>query len=207
MCKMSKLPIQKLFVATGLLVLAACNSSTGGNTTDTLGVSGNSSDPETDAAVELENLRAFCPKSVVRAGTETLRRFSDGVSAEDPDALNSLRFQATITEAVRECNYSPTMLNIRVGVAGRAINGPVGETGSFETPIRIAVTNGVEVQYSQLHNIVVTIPPGRTNATFRFVDNNVNIPIPDKRNLVIYVGYDEGPSDDEKPKKKLQPVN
>ena len=198
-------PVTRLILFSGLVsVLAACNASTGNKTQDALDLSGSASQGEQeDQALDL---RAFCPKTVLRGGTETLRLYADGVKKEDPGSLNSLRFQSTITEVVRECNYRTDMLNMRVGIAGRAINGPTGETGNFQTPVRIAVTRGDEVLYSQLHQIPVTIAEGRTNGSFRFVDSNVNVPIPDKPNLVVYVGYDEGPYETPK-KKKLEPVN
>ena len=198
-------PVTRMVLLSGLvLVLAACNASTGNKAQDTLDVSGNAS--QADQEDQAVDLRAFCPKTVLRAGTETLRLYADGVKKEDPGSLNSLRFQSTITEVVRECNYRTDMLNMRVGIAGRAINGPTGETGSFQTPVRIAVTRGDEVLYTQLHQIPVSIPDGRTNGSFRFVDSNVNVPIPDKPNLVVYVGYDEGPYEQAE-KKKLKPVN
>ena len=139
-------------------------------------------------------MRAFCPKTVIRAGTETFRTFEPGVNKDDPGALNSLRFQATVTEVARECNYSPNQLNIRVGVKGRVINGPTGATGSINTPIRIAVADTAnQVLYSQLHQVPVTIPEGGSNARFSFVDGNIFLPVPERNNLVVYVGFDEGP--------------
>ncbi|MEM7215138.1 MAG: hypothetical protein AAF423_06300 [Pseudomonadota bacterium] len=143
---------------------------------------------------ESNNLRAFCPKTVIRAGTETYRTFADGVEKDDPGALNSVEFQSTITETIRECNYSPNNLNIRVGVRGRVINGPTGTTGTVNVPLRVAVASvSKEVFYSQLHQVPVTIPVGGSNAKFSFVDSNINLPVPDRPNLTIFVGFDEGP--------------
>jgi len=188
------------------IVLSACTASNSGKTSGALDLGG---DTQTQADNESANLRAFCPKTVLRAGTETYRVFTDGVNKDDPDALNSLRFQSTISEVVRECNYRSDQLNIRVGIAGRAINGPTGENGTFNMPVRVAVTRGDEVLYSQLHAIPATIPLGGSFTKFRFVDSNVNIPIPEKPNLLIYVGFDEGPveASEKAPEKKLKPVN
>lgn len=184
----------KILALTGLLALAAgCNSSTGTKPSEALDVSNESQAP---SGTELaQDPRAYCPKTVLRAGTETYRIFPKGVKRDDPGALAKLRFQATITQVSRECNYQPNRLNMRVGVAGRVINGPTGETGTIEMPVRIAVTRGDEVLYSRLHQIPATIPEGGGNTTFRFVDNFVDVPIPDKPNLLVYVGYDEGPYD------------
>ncbi|MEO0329739.1 MAG: hypothetical protein AAF217_14215, partial [Pseudomonadota bacterium] len=109
-------------------------------------------------------------------------------------ALNSLEFQSTITQTARECNYSPTNLNIRVGVKGRVINGPTGATGTINAPVRIAVVQSPNtVLYSKLHQMPVTIPEGGSNARFSFVDSAINLPVPERPNLVIFVGFDEGP--------------
>ena len=65
----------------------------------------------------------------MRAGTETYNVYPDKMKRDDPEAEKKLRFRATITDAVRECNYNGDTLNIRVGIAGRLISGPAGETG------------------------------------------------------------------------------
>lgn len=194
-------------LVSAVLVLSACNSTGGGSSTsDALDL--NQQETAEQAPIDQsKNLRAFCPKTVIRAGTETYRTFENGVNKDDPGALNSLEFQATITETVRECNYSPNNLNIRVGVRGRVINGPTGATGSINTPVRVAVVNVAnDVLYSELHTVQAAIPEGGTHAKFSFVDGNINLPVPEKPNIVIYVGFDEGPPDAKK-KKKLKKIN
>lgn len=183
------------FILLGLagLALAACNTAAN-KPEDALGLDNNTNEVASAAPAQTDNLRAFCPRTIIRAGTETYRTFEGGVTKDDPGALNSLQFQTTITETVRECNHSPTNLNMRVGIKGRAINGPTGQTGTFNVPIRVAVANTAnEVLYSTLHQVPVTIPEGGTNALFSFVDGNINIPIPERPNLVVFVGVDEGP--------------
>jgi len=182
----------------GLILLAGCNSAgPGGTSTGEL-----VKDLEPGQQLKIgevdksKDLRAFCPKTVIRAGTETYRTFENGVTKDDPGALSSLRYQATVREVARECNYDGNQLNIRVGIKGRVINGPTGATGALDTPIRVAVVSTAkEVLYSQLHQVPVSIPEGSTTAKFSFVDGNIFIPAPEKENLVIYVGFDEGPPD------------
>ncbi len=175
-------------------VLAACNTATKNQTEDTLGITDQQEVAEAKPIDQSNNLRAFCPKTILRAGTETYRTFEGGVKKDEPGALNSLQFQSTITDVARECNYSPSNLNMRVGVKGRVINGPTGLTGTLNVPLRVAIANTAnEVVYSQLHQVPVTIPEGGSNAFFSFVASNINIPVPDKNNLVVYVGFDEGP--------------
>ncbi len=180
----------------GLTALAGCNSAgTGGpSTTELVKDLEPGQQLKIGEADKSKDLRAFCPKTVIRAGTETYRTFENGVSKDDPGALSSLRYQATVREVARECNYSGDQLNIRVGIKGRVINGPTGATGTIDTPIRVAVvTTTKDVLYSQLHQVPVSIPEGGSTAKFSFVDGNIFLPAPDKENLVIYVGFDEGP--------------
>ncbi|MGI9352631.1 MAG: hypothetical protein ACR2O3_13790 [Rhizobiaceae bacterium] len=183
-----------------MVLLAACNSSgTKSSTKETL-ESGQQELIADKPKDESNNLRAFCPKTVIRSGTEIYRTFTDGVKKDDPGALNSLEFQSTITNTIRECNYSPLNLNMRVGVRGRVINGPTGATGTINIPVRIAVASvSKEVLYSQLHQIPVTIPEGGSHASFSFVDGNINLPVPDKPNLIVFVGFDEGPLENPTP--------
>jgi hypothetical protein len=175
---------------------ASCTSSGGGQIDSTLGSASQTAGataaaPAAPAAQEVLDPRAYCPKTVLRAGTETFNLFPDKVKKDDPEAPRLLRFRATITGVVRECNYAGEILNMKVGVEGRLISGPSGETGTFTMPIRVAVTRGDEVLYTKLHDVPAEIPPGRTNNVFRFVDEQVSIPKPTSENIVIYVGYDE----------------
>ncbi len=140
---------------------------------------------------EVLDPRAYCPKTVLRAGTETYNVFPANVKKDDPQAPRLLRFRATITGVVRECNYAGDVLNMKVGVEGRLISGPSGETGAFTMPIRVAVTRGDEVLYTKLHDAPAEIPAGRTNNVFRFVDDQVSIAKPTTENIIIYVGFDE----------------
>lgn len=156
---------------------------------------------------EVQDPRAYCPKTVLRAGTETHNVFPDKVKKDDPEAPRLLRFRATITEVVRECNYAGEFLNIKVGVAGRLIAGPSGESGQFTMPIRVAVTAGETVLYTKLHDVPAELPQGRPNSTFRFVDPQVSIPKPTKENVVIYVGFDEQRTDAVDGRKKQSKVN
>lgn len=182
------------FIAGTTMFLAACNSSgEGSGTAETLelGQLERKNDQPLDQS---QNLRAFCPRTVIRDGTETYRVFADGVKKTDPDAMASLDYQFTITNVVRECNYTANNLNIRVGVRGRVINGPTGAFGDVTVPVRVAVVDSAQnVLYSQLNEVPVSIAPGGSNARFSFVDGNLNFPVPDKPNMLIYVGFDEGP--------------
>jgi hypothetical protein len=194
-------------------LVAACNTS-GSNVESALGTAGQEtamSSQQNDLVVDtVQDPRAYCPKSIMRAGTETFNVYPQGVKADDPDKAGKLRFRATITEVVRECNSAGQMLNIRVGIAGRILSGPSGESGAFNMPVRVAVTRGEDVLYSQLHEVSVEIPTGRTNNTFSYVDGNIVIPKPDKENILIYAGFDEQQVDipgASQAESSLRPVN
>jgi hypothetical protein len=183
-------------VAGALLItgaLSACSSS-GGETGGSDRSSGPQATLDTSLAEvpvdEVQDPRAYCPKAIMRAGTETFDVYPDGMKDDDPEKPKKLRFRATITDIVRECNSAGPMLKIKVGVAGRVLSGPSGEAGSFQMPVRVALTRGNEVLYSQLHDITAEVPAGRTNNTFSYVDGNIVIPKPDKENIVVYAGFD-----------------
>lgn len=193
-----------------LAAISACTASNGNQVENTLDVNQAPNADSAQASVQIapqttilpavdpvQDLRGVCPAINVRTGTETFNIYPTGVKAEDEGAGQSLLYRATVTQTARECNSAGDgrFLNIRVGVRGRYISGPNGTTGSFSMPLRIAVTKGEQVLYSQLHQIDAYIPEGRTNGAFQYIDNNISIPKPDKRNVLIYVGFDEGPYD------------
>ncbi len=183
-----------IMMAAGAL-LSACNSAGTNQVDNTLDVtpSANQQLASVPPEDQFQDPRGYCPKTVLRGGTEAYDVFPTGVKKEDEGSSAKLRFRATISEIVRECNTAGDFLNIRVGVRGRYLSGPAGESGSFMMPVRVAVTQGESVLYSQLHQIPADIPPGQRNGTFQYVDNNISIPKPDRENIIIYVGYDEGP--------------
>lgn len=190
----SKFALNITILAGLTLALAACTSTKKGGVVGALDIGDSQNQAKVEQVEEeTQDLRAYCPKTVLRAGTETFRIYKRGVKKGDENARTSVRYQGSITEVVRECNYSGNTLNVRVGVAGRVINGPSGETGTFNMPLRVAVTLGEEVLYSQLHQVVGTIEPGKTNGYFKFVDGNILIDKPKSKNIIIYAGFDEGP--------------
>ena len=174
--------------------LAGCNSAGTNNVENTLDVAnGGQSGANVPVEDAIQDPRAYCPQTVLRAGTETYDIYPKGVSKGDEGASAKLKFRATISDIARECNTAGAFLNIRVGVRGRYLSGPAGEPGSYTMPLRVAVTQGDTVLYSQLHQIPAEIQPGKLNGTFSYVDSNVSIPKPEDRNVLVYVGYDEGP--------------
>ena len=147
-----------------------------------------------NAGTRLKNTRNalsdYCPAVRVREGTNVFRVFPKGADENDSARI---RYQATITRTARECFYEGQDLKMRVGIRGRIINGPSGETGAFAMPIRVAVREGKRTVYSKLHKPKAEIAPGTSNALFSYVDETVVIDAPKKTNVRVYVGFDEGP--------------
>jgi hypothetical protein len=136
--------------------------------------------------INQSELEAFCPPVRVRQGTAVLNRYARGGDG-DPSRL---AFQASIGETTRACTRADGNMTINVAAAGRLIPGPAGAPGSVTLPIRIAVTRGDEVLYSQLQRIDVAVS-GQGAAQFLFKDPNVVIPIPPERNVMVQLGFDD----------------
>jgi hypothetical protein len=85
------------------------------------------------------------------------------------------------------------MLTMNVAAAGRVVPGPLAKAGTVTMPIRVAVTLGDQVLYSQLHQHKVQVADTSTATQFVFNDPNVSVPAPSAKNYQVFVGYDEGP--------------
>lgn len=123
---------------------------------------------------------AFCPPVVLREGTATLRR-------GEPDAL---QYIASIAETSRSCRVEGGALVVEVGIAGRVTPGVAARAGQVQLPLRVAVTRGDEVLYSNLGRLGVSIQPGGPQ-TFTYVDRAIRLQEPASRTVNIQVGFDE----------------
>jgi hypothetical protein len=143
--------------------------------------------------LELFLKRGYCPPVQIRVGTEALVVHERG--HEDDPAY--IRYQGSISRTARECQVlGPETLSIKVGVAGRLTVGPKGGTGTATLPLRVAVIkqSGSVVMHSQVVNVPVTISGPPYSAEFTQVVENVTLQLgPDDRDLIVYVGFDEGP--------------
>ena len=169
-----------------MLVVAGCQS---GDSGGILG-GGDTQQPEKILA---SDLLAYCPRVTLREGTATFTSYAKG-GQDDP---TKLAYQASISDVTRACSRANGMMTINVAVAARVVPGPAGAPASVKMPIRIAVTRGEEVLYSQLHDHQVALDGSGAATQFVFNDPNVTIPIPEDQTLQVFAGYDEGP-----PKKK-----
>jgi hypothetical protein len=180
-----------------MLVAAGCQS--GGN--GLLGVGEKQATTQADAQAQgkilASQLTAYCPNVTLREGTAYFNDYAAG----GQDDANKLVYQAAISNVTRDCNHSGGTLTMNVAVAGRIVPGPLGKPGTITMPIRVAVTMGDQVLYSQLHQYKVQVSDISTATQFLFNDANVSVPEPTARNYQVFVGFDEGP-----PKKAAKPA-
>lgn len=181
-------------VVVSMMGLAACNTS---SPTNILGLGGDKNKdlapPPSDQITESE-LRAFCPIVELREGTAFFTKYEKGGAATDTTEADKTKVihQASLGEVTRACSYGGDTLTINVAAAGRLVPGPKAVAGSVTLPIRVAVTSGDAVLYSQLTQFPVTVDPASGAATFVFNDPNVVLPKPTDRSYRVFVGFDEG---------------
>jgi hypothetical protein len=177
-----------------LTALAACNTSSPANV---LGLGGDKNKdlapPPSDTITESE-LRAFCPNVELREGTAFFTKYEKGGAATETTEADKTKVihQASLGEVTRACSYGGDTLTVNVAAAGRLVPGPKAVAGSVTLPIRVAVTSGEAVLYSQLTQFPVTVDPTSGAATFVFNDPNVNLPKPTDRSYRVFIGFDEG---------------
>lgn len=169
---------KKLLAVVALsLAVAACQT---GSPEDVLNVE--------DAVTEAD-LRAYCPRPTLLEGTAILREYTDGNDGNPDEVI----YQASITDVTRSCRYRNGQLFMTVAAAGRVLNGPKGEGGTLNLPVRVAVQQLEAVPYSTLGRLDVTVIPGAGATQFIYKDEQIVLPEPSERNLVVLVGFDEGP--------------
>lgn len=174
--------------AAGLVAFAAVLSGCQSSDKGIAGVDTTAPAPPQGQITQSE-LRAFCPSVNVREGTSSFRTYASG---GDGDAAQVI-YQASIADATRACKRSDGQMAIDVAVAGRVVPGPKGQTGSITMPIRVVVTSGGQVAFSELYNHQVSVDDPRSATQFLFKVPNVVIPTPADGQARIFVGFDEGP--------------
>jgi hypothetical protein len=167
-----------------ILAVAGCQSGDSGNV---LNVGGDKA-AEEPKVLESE-LRAFCPPVKLREGTAYFNTYTKG-GQDDPAKM---LYQASITDVTRTCSNASGTMTMNVAVAGKVVPGPAGAPGNVTMPIRIAVTRGDEVLYSQLHKYQVAVGDASAATQFVFNDTSVSFPAPQQADVQVFAGYDEGP--------------
>jgi hypothetical protein len=134
-----------------------------------------------------------CPPVTIRSGASTYAVGLPGKQASGTD----LRYQATIGETARECDYNTDthQIAIKVGIQGRVIVGPAGAPPTVEVPLRVAVVeDGVSSKTIATKAYTVTVNlSGDEGGTYSFVSSDIVYPAPPGAaadRYVFYVGFD-----------------
>lgn len=149
----------------------------------------------TSTGPALPQLEIYCPRTEVRAGTA---HYIFYVENEDPKPRN-VKFQGTLTETARECEFRPDSIKIKFGFAGRVINGPKGGAGSVTLPVRaiLSYREGA-VAWTKLYNIPVDISPNERSTFFLHVEEEFEYTVPAGHratDYAIYIGFDGDATD------------
>jgi len=134
--------------------------------------------------------RVSCPDIIILDGTADDRVYGKG------DAANAnLRYQFSLNDVARDCKIEGDKISLKIGAAGKILLGPVGAPGSFTAPVRIAIVRESDQDpiVSKLYGVPVTIPPGRSEAPFTLVTDQLEIPYTHanaQHDYTIKVGFD-----------------
>ena len=135
----------------------------------------------------------YCPPIQIRAGTASMTVYERGHENETA----YVRYLASITQTARECTLVGDTLTIKVGIAGRVVAGPKGSAASVTLPLRVAVAKqlgGTAPLFSELFKLPVSLTAPTFGANYNKVFDQVTVTAsPNDRDLIIYVGFDEGP--------------
>jgi hypothetical protein len=203
----------------GAVILADCSSINGGSSDDTSLFGGRLANffsgakpgvtqpaAPTPSAPEID-----CPGVDIRAGASTLNVAGKTAQAGQ-SGVNDVRYQLSFGQTARECAVQAGTMNIKVGVQGRVVLGPMGGPGQVEVPLRYAVVReGPEPKtiVTKFKRIPVTVPPDQTHVPFVDIEENLSFPTPSNSELeayVVYVGFDEIGDKNEKRPAKARPT-
>ena len=184
---------------TGLfaLPLAGCGTSpSDGGMGSTLGnlIAFNSSKAppvrEVKGPVEVE---VECPDVLVADGQAAMRTYA---GADKSSA--GVKHQYSFGEMSRECRAVDDRIDIRVGVSGYVLSGPMGGPGAFQVPVRVSVrrdSDGQMVQ-SKSYKVSATIGADQAQTAFSFVSDPLTVPLirtDASMDYSIFVGFDGSP--------------
>lgn len=161
------------------LVLAGCNAISSLNPI--------SNKPVVDLSKFSATKNTYCPKIELRQGTESFSVYEKGSEGNPKKLIHQARIEAT----ARECTISNGQLQMRIGINGRVLAGPLSQSTTLNVPVRIAVVKFQEsVLYSEIHPVSVQISDfDRTPDFVTVVNAAVTDPGTD-RDYIIYVGFD-----------------
>jgi hypothetical protein len=183
-------------LAAMLLVIAGCSRNTG------------SFDVDDSGQTKLSNLMALvqfkpipkspqpfapikCPEISIQDGTADDRVYASG----DNQSNANVRYQFSIVNFARDCQVVDKQYQMKVGVEGRVLLGPVGAPSTYNAPIRVAVVSRSDgsATVSKLYQVPAAIGEGQTEGPFTLVTDVLSVPVtsqfPDQ-DYVIKIGFD-----------------
>ena len=185
-----------VFAGVLTLPLAACGGSPSEGLGSTIGnlIAFNSVNaPPAPAARGPSEIDVECPEVLVAEGQAAMRIYGGA------DRSNAgLRHQFSFGEMSRECRAIEGKVDIRVGVSGYVLAGPMGGPGSFQVPVRVSVrrdSNNQTVQ-TKTYRVAATIAPGEAQAAFTLVSDPLTVPLlrtDVSQDYSIFVGFDGSP--------------
>ena len=115
----------------------------------------------------------YCPSVGVVEGGAAMRAYSGGRTGD----ASALRHQLSIAQVARECTgQEDGSILVKVGVEGRALIGPAGSAGRFDTPVTFVIKRGDRILASKTQRVAVAVPAGETQASFVAIENNLVVP-------------------------------
>lgn len=194
-----------LFSGLFLLPLAGCGSTPDGGLSSTFGnlIAFNSTTaPPIRENKEAGVIEVECPEVLVADGQAAYRTYA---GADKSSA--GVKHQYSFGELSRECIATKDRIDIRVGVAGYVLSGPMGGPGSFQVPVRVSIrrdSDGQVIQ-SKSYRIAAAITADQAQAPFAVVTEPLTVPfIRTEANMdySIFVGFDATPEKPQKPAPK-----
>ena len=143
-----------------------------------------------------------CPEVLVADGQASMRTYA---GADKSSA--GVKHQYSFGEMSRECRAVDGRIDIRVGVSGYVLSGPVGGPGAFQVPVRVFVRRDSDGQTvsSKTYKVAATIAADQTQAAFSVVTEPLTVPLlrtDASQDYSLFVGFDGTPEKPRKPAPK-----
>ena len=194
-----------LFSGLFLLPLAGCGSTPDSGLSSTFGnlIAFNApTAPQIRESKESGAIEVECPEVLVAEGQAAFRTYA---GADKSSA--GVKHQYSFGEMSRECIATKDRIDIRVGVSGYVLSGPMGGPGAFQVPVRVSIRRDSDGQIVQTktYRIAAAITAEQTQAPFAVVTEPLTVPFTRTEanmDYSIFVGFDATPEKTQKPAPK-----
>lgn len=131
-----------------------------------------------------------CPEVIISESGASIRQGGEGAAT---------RWQASLNEVARECVLplnaagvpDGKMVRLKVGLDGYVLLGPAGSVGRFDIPASVVVKNRGAVVTQRSVRLATTMTAGETQAVFRYVFDDLMIPLDAKANYTVELALRE----------------